>query len=192
MLSSAHRHAERALERAAKVCEEPRLESVSADIRELRIQICNPSLTVSPDSSRPPSHSEPWSSRYHEQRLCPLRARAHWVYCLLPLRTQVYSTRWGMVRNVISQFSSVYSGLFPLPQCTVNTQDPALSCVIVVLGESSKKRTPKASMSVMPMNREQPLLCSHPVRGSHGLVLLLGLQTVTDKEEGAKPARGCL
>lgn len=98
----------------------------------------------------------------------------------------------GMVRNVISQFSSVYSGLFPLPQCTVNTQDPALSCVIVVLGESSKKRTPKASMSVMPMNREQPLLCSHPVRGSHGLVLLLGLQTVTDKEEGAKPARGCL
>lgn len=41
------------------------------------------------------------------------------------------------LRSVISQFSSVYSGLFPLPRHTVNTRDPALSCVIVVLEYSS-------------------------------------------------------
>lgn len=142
MLSSVHRHTESALERAAQVCEEHRLESVPTDIRELRIEIGNPSLTKNPASFGPSSPSEPWSGRYHTQRLCLLRACAHWIYCLLLLRTQVYSMLQTS-RNVISQFSSVYSGLFPLLQHTVNTQDLALSCVTVVLEDSSNNALPK-------------------------------------------------
>lgn len=36
-----------------------------------------------------------------------------------------------------------------------------------------QQRTPQAAMSVMPMNRVQPLLlCSYPARGGHGIALL--------------------
>lgn len=183
VLSSAHRHTKCALERTAKVCEEHGLQPVPTDIRELRMEIGNPSFTTNPDSCGPSSHSELWSSRYHAPRLCLLRACARWIYCLLPLRTQVYSMLQTF-RNVISQFSSVYSDLFPLLQHTVNTQDPVLSCVIVVLGDSSNNALTKA---VMPVNRVQPLLrCSPPVRGSHGATLLLGLQTITDISLGRR------
>lgn len=50
-----------------------------------------------------------------------------------------------------------------------------------------QQHTPKAAMSVIPVNRVQPLLrCSPLARGSHGAALLLILQTITDISLGRR------
>lgn len=163
LLTGKHRE----LERAAEVCEEPFLEPVLTDIRDMGIETSHPLLTGSLDSFKPPNHSEPWASRYH--RLCPLSVH---LPNAIPENTGPPHVADTQKRDFAILQCLQWSVSIASAHC--KHSGPGSQLRNCGFGVQFQQRSPGATRSMMPATHVQPALLFSSCWGRPWGCLLIG------------------